>query len=75
MKNKNKLYILCYIIKKIINVNKKLEKLKMNWDTMWYGFKKNKENKNNYIYNVIGYFTAYRRMSSRRIHKKNKLEK
>ena len=43
MKNKNKLYILCYIIKKIINVNKKLEKLKKILDTMWYRFKKNKE--------------------------------
>ena len=42
---------------------------------MWYGFKKNKENYNNYIYNVIGFFTAYRRMSSRRIDKKNKFEK
>ena len=75
MKNKNKLYILCYIIKKIINVNKKLEKLKKILDTMWYRFKKNKEKYNNYIYNVIWFFTAYRRMSSRRIHKKNKLEK
>ena len=28
MKNKNKLYIRCYIIKKIKNINKKLEKLK-----------------------------------------------
>ena len=27
-KNKNKLYIRCYIIKKIKNINKKLEKLK-----------------------------------------------
>ena len=53
MKNKNKLYILCYIIKKIINVNKILEKLKKILDTMWYGFKKNKENYNNDIYNVI----------------------
>ena len=45
MKNKNKLYILCYIIKKIINVNKKLEKLKKILDTMWYRFKKIKKSK------------------------------
>ena len=35
------------------NVNKILEKLKKILDTMWYGFKKNKENYNNDIYNVI----------------------
>ena len=70
MKGKIKINYIYDVMKKIKNVNKKLEKLKMNWDTMWYGFKKNKENYNNYIYNVIGFFTAYRRMSSRRIHKK-----
>ena len=45
MKNKNKLYIRCYIIKKIKNINKKLEKLKKIVDTMWYRFKKIKKSK------------------------------
>ena len=63
MKGKIKINYIYDVMKKIKNVNKKLEKLKKIWDTMWYGFKKNKENYNNYIYNVIGFFTAYRRMS------------
>ena len=40
MKGKIKINYIYDVMKKIKNVNKKLEKLKKIVDTMWYGFKK-----------------------------------